>query len=62
MVRLIILLLIIASVGYFILGGMLGLGALTGRWEIVLALVIVGLSPMVVVKWRRGSAWHRSDK
>jgi hypothetical protein len=31
-------------------------------WAEVMALVVVALSPMVVLKWRRGSTWHRSDK
>ena len=31
-------------------------------WAEILALAIVALSPLVVVKWRRGSDWHRSGK
>ena len=31
-------------------------------WTKVLALAVVASSPLVVVKWRRGSGWHRSDK
>jgi hypothetical protein len=31
-------------------------------WAEILALVFVGLSPLVVVKWRRGKTWHRSDR
>jgi hypothetical protein len=60
--RLVMLLLTAASVLYFAAAGLLGLGRMVGRWDAVLALVIVALSPMVVLKWRRGSHWHRSDK
>ena len=31
-------------------------------WAELLALAIVALSPLVVLKWRRGSDWHRSGK
>jgi hypothetical protein len=31
-------------------------------WVEIMALALVALSPMVVLKWRRGSNWHRSDK
>jgi hypothetical protein len=31
-------------------------------WAEALAFVLIALSPMVVVRWRRGSTWHRSDK
>jgi len=31
-------------------------------WAKVLALAFVALSPIVVIRWRRGSTWHRSDK
>jgi hypothetical protein len=60
--RLVMLLLTVAAVLYFAAAGLFGLGVMIGRWEEILALAIVALSPMVVLKWRRGSAWHRSDK
>jgi hypothetical protein len=60
--RLVMLLLTVASVLYFAAAGLLGLGVMMGRWYEILALVLVALSPMVVLKWRRGSTWHRSDK
>jgi hypothetical protein len=60
--RLVLLLLTAASVLYFAAAGLLGLGVMIGRWDAVLALVVVALSPVVVLKWRRGSTWHRSDK
>jgi hypothetical protein len=60
--RLVMLLLTAVSILYFAAAGLLGLGAMVGRWDEILALVIVALSPMVVLKWRRGSTWHRSDK
>lgn len=60
--RLVMLLLTTAGVLYFAAAGLLGLGNMIGRWDEILALVIVALSPMVVVKWRRGSTWHGSDK
>jgi hypothetical protein len=31
-------------------------------WVKIMALALVALSPMVVVRWRRGSTSHRSDK
>jgi hypothetical protein len=31
-------------------------------WVKIMALALVALSPMVVVRWRRGSSWHGSDK
>jgi len=31
-------------------------------WVEIVALALVALSPIVVVRWRRGSTWHRSDK
>ena len=31
-------------------------------WVEIMALALVALSPMVVVRWRMGSTWHRSDK
>jgi hypothetical protein len=31
-------------------------------WAEVLALVFVALSPLVVTKWRKGTAWHKADK
>jgi hypothetical protein len=31
-------------------------------WAEILALVFVAISPLVVVKWRRGKTWHRSDR
>jgi hypothetical protein len=31
-------------------------------WAKLLALAVVALSPLVAVKWRRGSSWHRSGK
>jgi hypothetical protein len=60
--RLVLLLLTVASVLYFAAAGLLGLGVMMGRWDAVLALALVALSPMVLVRWRRGSTWHRSDK
>jgi hypothetical protein len=31
-------------------------------WAEILALAFIALSPLVVVKWRRGKTWHRSDR
>jgi hypothetical protein len=31
-------------------------------WAEILALLFIALSPLVVVKWRRGKSWHRSDR
>lgn len=31
-------------------------------WAEILALAFVALSPLVVVKWRRGKTWHRPDR
>jgi hypothetical protein len=31
-------------------------------WAEILALAFVALSPLVVVGWRRGKTWHRSDR
>lgn len=31
-------------------------------WTEILALAFVALSPLVVVKWRRGKTWHRSGR
>jgi hypothetical protein len=31
-------------------------------WAEILALALIALSPLVVVKWRRGKTWHRSDR
>jgi hypothetical protein len=31
-------------------------------WAEILALAFIALSPLVVVKWRRGKTWYRSDR
>lgn len=31
-------------------------------WAEILALALVALSPLVVIKWRRRSDWHRSGE
>jgi hypothetical protein len=27
-----------------------------------LALLFIGFSPLVIIKWRKGARWYRSDK
>jgi hypothetical protein len=31
-------------------------------WAQIVALVFVALSPLVVIKWRKGATWHKADE